>query len=80
MVAIYGFVEVEGQEKIITKGEAVVQRLTWLYEHEYYGHGGRARDYTFKAKSVGGPIAHPIFTWDKKIVDSEPRVIIWRFQ
>lgn len=80
MVSVFGFVELPEEKKLIEKGLAVLECLRWLYERDHYSHKGRCREYKYRYQSVGGAIAHPIFTWDRKMIDSEPRYIIWRFQ
>lgn len=78
MVQIFGWVEKE--RKLIAKGDAVLEVLRWLYERDNYGHQGRAREYKYRKDSIGGAIAHKIWTWEKRIVDQEPRIMIWRIQ
>lgn len=80
MVVVEGYVMVEEKQILMAKGDAVIECLRWLYDHNYYSQSGKARDYRYKNKSVGGAIAHPIWTWDKVWIDKEPRVTIWRFQ
>lgn len=77
---IYGFVNNDG--KIKPKGEMVVDYLETLDEMENIKYKGsvRMRDYKYRKDSVGGPIAHKIFTWEKRIVDNEVRYTIWRYQ
>lgn len=79
-VSVFGFVEDVLTQTLIVKGEAVMTRIQWLYENDHYGHKGRAREYKFIKGAIGGPVAHKIWTSDKKMIDSEPRVIIWRIQ
>jgi len=79
---IIGFVINEATEQLMPKGEAVVAHLESMDELancRYIGEK-KVRNYKFRKNSVGGPIANKIFTWEKKIVDSEPRITIWRFQ
>lgn len=80
IVQVYGFVTDMKTGKTRDKGDAVLEDLRWFYEFKHYGHAGRARTYEFVKDSIGGPILHPIFTWEKRIVDSEPRYTIWRKQ
>lgn len=77
---IYGFYR-DGEE-LIPKGEAILRILRALYEvdHCWDKAGKQFRKYQWKANSVGGPIAHKIFTWEKRVVDNEVRYTIWRFQ
>lgn len=86
-VNIYGYVEIEG--KLMEKGQAVLNELRILDEkancsqYESVRHKGglkRIRIYKFKPDSIGGPLAHKIFTHQRRIVDHEPRYTIWRFQ
>lgn len=78
---IYGFIMNEKTEELVPKGEVVIQRLKWWYETENIAPNGR-RIWKYKdtATSLGGPIAHKIFSWEVRIVDSEPRYTIWRVQ
>lgn len=78
---VHGFVTFE--DKLIPKGELVVKELEQMYEDKFIkisSDGKKLRKYAFKANSIGGPIAHKIFTWEKRIVDKEPRFTIWRYQ
>lgn len=65
-----------------SKGDLVLRELERLDTETnfYVSKGKKNRKYKFKNNSVGGPIAHKIFTFDKKVVEKEPRVTIWRFQ
>jgi hypothetical protein len=81
--SIYGFVMHELEHKLIPKGELVIEELRRMDEKENMGigaAGGRYRKYKYRKDSVGGPIAHKIFTWEKRVVESEPRYTIWRYQ
>ena len=78
MVQVFGWVQTK--DNLIDKGEAVLECLRWFYEFEHFGHGGRARELKYRKNAIGGPIAHPIFTWEKRIIDQEPRYTIWRLQ
>lgn len=80
MVQIFGWVKMEKTETLMPKGEAVLEVLRWLYENKHYGHNGRAREYKYKLNAIGGAIAHPIWTWERRIIDGEPRFMIWRVQ
>lgn len=79
---VSGFVMDMEKQKITPKGELVMQELSMLYNDECCKDtGGRKyRKFAYRENSVGGPIAHKIFTFDKKIVNNEPRYTIWRFQ
>ncbi len=80
---IYGFVKEENRDALLPKGEAVLmelRRLDDLENMQYSSNGKRQRKNKYKPNSIGGPIAQRIFTWDKKVVDSEPRYTIWRYQ
>lgn len=79
---VYGFVVNELIKKVTPKGELVVDYIKSLYEIDCMRiiSGRVKRAFLYKKNSVGGPVAHKIFIWDKKIVDSEPRYTIWRFQ
>lgn len=78
--SVYGFVVTE--EKIIPKGELVLQEIKRLDELENISYFGKkkVRKYKYRKDSIGGTLAQKIFTWEKRIVDSEPRYTIWRFQ
>jgi len=80
--AVYGFAMDEENKKLIPRGELVLRCLKAFDEIDNILEKGerRYRNYKFKKDSVGGPIAHKIFTWEKRVVDSEPRYTIWRFQ
>lgn len=70
-------------EHYLGKGEDVLNLLRLLDEQDHiiYNRGGkRQRENRYKANSIGGPIAHKIFTWERRIVNSEPRYTIWRIQ
>lgn len=77
-IQIYGWVTKD--ETLVEKGEEVWNWIKWYYDQEYYGHNGRARTFRYKQGSIGGPLAHPIFTRDKVFVEGEPRITIWRYQ
>jgi hypothetical protein len=80
--SIYGFYTDIANEKIVPKGELVLEELRLMYEADQYENkaGKMVRKFQYRSNSIGGPIAHKIFTWEKRIVDSEPRYTIWRFQ
>lgn len=77
---IMGFYK--GEEDLIPKGKVVMDIIEMLYSLEFCrDKGGKQyRVYSYKPNSVGGPIAHKIFTWDKKIINNEIRYTIWRVQ
>lgn len=77
-VSIFGWVE-EG-ETLVPKGVRVLDKLLWFYQRDHYGHKGRAREFKYRKDTIGGPIAHPIWSWEKRMVDQEPRINIWRIQ
>lgn len=80
---IYGFVLHEEKKQLIPKGELVVDCLKRMDADEHLKKnaiGSMMRQYKYKKDAVGGPIAHKIFVWEKRIIDSEPRYTIWRFQ
>lgn len=80
--SIYGFYTDLINQKIVPKGEVVLEELKELYEADQYETkaGRMVRKFQYRGDSIGGPIAHKIFTWEKRIVESEPRYTIWRFQ
>lgn len=68
-------------ETLLPKGQNVLEWIKWHYENKHYGHQGRARTFEYeKGNAIGGPIAHPIFKWDKVNVGGEPKYQIWRSQ
>lgn len=80
--SISGFAIKEDEEKLIPKGELVVAAILGLYETENIriSAGKRVKIWNYKKSSIGGPIAHKIFTWELRIVEKEPRYTIWRVQ
>ena len=79
--SIYGFVT-KG-ESLIPKGQCVLDSLRKLDEMENIKKdaiGRLIRKFKYRKDSIGGPIAHKIFTWEIRIIDSEPRYTIWRYQ
>lgn len=80
--SIFGFEEHPLSKRLVPKGELVLEELKELDEEEHmrYAKSKRYRQYKYKPGSIGGPIAQKIFTYDKKIVDKEPRITIWRYQ
>lgn len=82
-VTIYGFVMNEQEQKLMPKGEAVLEYIRKLDQFNNFKdreNSKPVRYFKYKKDSIGGPIAHKIFTWEKRIVDSEPRYTIWRYQ
>lgn len=79
---VSGFVLDEALSRLIPKGEIIMAQIKKMYEDEYVdiNKGKIYRKYKYKDNSVGGPIAHKIFTWELRIVDDEPRYTIWRYQ
>lgn len=79
---VFGFVE--DCNRLIPKGEAVLIVLKELDDKENIKKigttGKRQRIFKYRNNSIGGPIAHKIFTWEKRIVDSDVRYTIWRYQ
>lgn len=67
---------------LVPKGEMVINELTRidLYTNTTTDGRGRRRMVRPKGKSIGGYIAHKIFRWEKKIIDSEMVFTIWRYQ
>lgn len=80
--SVYGFVMNEKEEKLIPKGEAVLKHLEMFDEIENIRYVGekKVRKHVYRKESIGGPISQKIFTWEKRIVDNEPRYTIWRYQ
>jgi hypothetical protein len=65
------------------KGEEVLAELRRMDADEhikYMKNGKRARLNVYKPESIGGPMAHKIFVWERTIVNNEPRYRIWRVQ
>ncbi len=77
---IFGFYK--GEDDLVPKGEVVMDYIKTYYEIEFCYSRGESitRKFKFKPNSIGGPIAHKIFTWDKKIINNEIRYTIWRVQ
>lgn len=74
---IFGFVI--GENDVFEKGRLVLDEIEKLYKGECLDDRGN-RKYKMKKDSIGGPLAHKIFTWERRIVDKEPRYTIWRYQ
>jgi hypothetical protein len=86
-VSVFGFLTVPELSKVVPKGEMVLIELEKLYDKEYMTMRGphKSRKYRFRDKSIGGPVLHPIFTWEKRVVDGkdgvkEVRYTIWKVQ
>lgn len=77
--SIYGFVRKDSEEVLVPKGELVCKSLQVLYDLEYKDEKGRIKQ-KFRKDSIGGPIAHKCFTWERRIVDGDVRYTIWRVQ
>lgn len=79
---IIGFLVDDNNQRMIQKGQAVIDEIKRHYETEYMTTTDQKtyRKFKYKNNAVGGPIAHKIFTFDKKIINNEPRYIIWRYQ
>lgn len=76
------FVE-PGEQLVLGKGEMVLNELRRLDSEEHIDSlksGKNSRRNSLKPNSIGGPIAHKIFTWERRIVNNEPRYTIWRWQ
>lgn len=69
---------------LIINGEKIIEAIRKLDEKENMNKqakDGRARrKYRFHARAVGGPFAHKMFRWEKRIIDNEIIYIIWRIQ
>lgn len=76
---IYGMVLNDKERVLFPKGEAVLKHIEDLYGLDFLYANGK-RKYVFKKDTIGGPIAHKVFSWEKRIVDSEVRYTIWRIQ
>lgn len=78
--SVFGFVERD--RLLVPKGQIVLEYLALFDEidHITYKKTKKERKYKYRPDSIGGPIANKIFTWEKRIVDGEPRYTIWRFQ
>jgi hypothetical protein len=80
---VYGWFDDVDRQTILEKGEMVLAEIRRLDEDEHVKWtktGKRLRENRYKAGTIGGPIAHKIFTWDRTIVNNEPRHRIWRIQ
>lgn len=68
-------------ETLVDKGENVITWIQYFYEQEHYKPSGRERIFKYEyKKTIGGPLAHPIFKWERTIRDKEPHYQIWRAQ
>ncbi len=76
---IMGFYRREADMELVPKGEIIMGIIEELYKGEYCYKDGKRKN-QFKPNSVGGPIAHKIFTWEKRIINNEVRYTIWRIQ
>lgn len=70
-------------KEVKSKGEEVLKVIEKLdiEENTIKATDGRVRrKRKILANTIGGFVAQKIFRYDKKIVDKEPRVSIWRIQ
>lgn len=82
MCRVSGFFMDEKANILRPKGEIVIEQLKDMdlgVNCKKYTNGIQ-RKYVYKKNSIGGPISHKIFTWEKHVVDNEVRITIWRFQ
>lgn len=81
-ISVFGTSIDKEAEKVVPRGELVIKELERRYDEEYIDikAGKRIRKFKYRNQSVGGPILHPIFTWEKRIVDGDIRYTIWRVQ
>ena len=77
---VYGFEIDMKEQKLMPKGEMVMAIIEKLYQKDFINSSGNRKYKTFGENVVGGPVAHKAFKFDKKIVEMEPRYIIWRLQ
>lgn len=80
--SIYGFYMDEFKNKLVPKGELVLEQLRTLDEIENCRYTGnkKIRNYKYRKDSIGGTIAQKIFTYEVRVVEKEPRYTIWRYQ
>lgn len=67
----------------VTRGELILKEIERMDMDEnirFISGAKKQRKYVYKKGSIGGPISQKIFTFEKRIVDSEVRYTIWRFQ
>lgn len=70
------------EDVAVPRGELVLKDILALYELEYMRWQGikYIRKREFPKNSIGGELAHPIFRWEKRIIDNNVRYTIWRIQ
>jgi hypothetical protein len=74
---ISGFLK-DGDE-IISKGEEVLRQLEKLDTTTNVTTGGRRKRKKID-NTIGDYVAQKTWRWDKKIVDNQVRITIWRIQ
>ncbi|MBK7345816.1 MAG: hypothetical protein IPI98_02580 [Chitinophagaceae bacterium] len=67
-----------GKREVVPRGEVVIRLLEIKYRAEFYD--GNKRRLKYIKNSVGGPVAHKIFKYEKHIRESIPVITIWRMQ
>jgi len=67
-----------GRREVVPRGEIIIRLLEVKYRAEFYD--GNKRRLKYAKNSVGGPIAHKIFKYEKHIRESIPVITIWRMQ
>jgi len=78
---IHGWMINEVSQQLSPTGDLVLEELRYWDEVDHISDGKRKqRVYKYEPNSIGGPIAHKIFKWNKVFVDKKPRVTIWRIQ
>lgn len=78
--AIYGFIMHEKESRLVPKGQVIIEELEKLDRMEHFRGEKERRRFVYRKDSIGGPLAHKIFTYEKRVVDNEPRYTIWRYQ
>lgn len=81
---IIGWIQDEKNKRAIPKGDLVIQELIEMDKKENCqtrpGDGRIRRKRVMLPDTIGGYVAQKIFQYKRNIVDSEPRISIWRIQ
>lgn len=83
-IDIYGWAINEISQLLSPLGDLVLEELRYWDEVANITYVGatkkKLRKYKYADKSIGGPLAHKIFKFNKVVLDNVPRVTIWRIQ
>lgn len=83
-VDVHGWAINEISQQLSPLGDLVLEFMKFLYEVDNITYHGKLhkkqRKFYYEPKSIGGPLAHKIFKYNKVILDNNPRVTIWRIQ